>query len=728
MAQAGNLSIKVALELAEMRKDIARVSSDLEKATSKWSNDIQKFGTTAKGVFTGAFAADAAMRVLTSVSAAITQTIEDVNNMANAAKRASVDFQSWQVIEQVAAGVNISVESMAKGVDELNKTLGQINAGGGKKAAEALDRIGLSASELQKMKVSDRLRAVVDALNKVGDPADRAAIGAQIFRKAYNDLIPVVQEGGAAFDKAAEDMKKFGLAITDEAAGGITEFKNATDLLKKSVSAALANAIAPFLSALTPLIKYLAESTKNTGLLAAAMTPLIITFKGVVSAIIAVGGAFKALSEIVSGVAQIVGIGIGKIATDVGTLRDLFTGEIGLGEALDRFKSNASKAMADTVTTIKDSVRDAGGELARAGAAIKDVIVATPTALAAIPEAFTPLEPVLAKVKDKAEKAAKAVKDVKTESEKLQEQLAQAQRELEVAQARAAGATEAELRALTVKGEAYADIKLQILETKAATDAYNDAARQAKEDADAFTDATNEWLVAQRRANGESEETILRWRAIAEGWSDARLQAELLKVKIEEINEAEKKRKETQEETKQFWTDFGNLAGQALADIATGTKSASEAMKAFVIQLAAAVIQAQLLKLLGLGSGVPNLGGVRAARGAWFGPGGVSHFAQGGVFHSPTRFAYGGGRTGVLGEAGPEAIMPLTKVGGRLGVSATPGKVEVHNYGAVVDVQQDHDRTKIIVKAVRDQLAGDILRGGNPFSTALERTYPGVRR
>jgi tape measure domain-containing protein len=49
-------------------------------------------------------------------------------------------------------------------------------------------------------------------------------------------------------------------------------------------------------------------------------------------------------------------------------------------------------------------------------------------------------------------------------------------------------------------------------------------------------------------------------------------------------------------------------------------------------------------------------------------------FARGGVFDSPVMFPMAGGRTGLMGEAGPEAIMPLDRgPDGRLGVRANGG-------------------------------------------------------
>lgn len=53
-------------------------------------------------------------------------------------------------------------------------------------------------------------------------------------------------------------------------------------------------------------------------------------------------------------------------------------------------------------------------------------------------------------------------------------------------------------------------------------------------------------------------------------------------------------------------------------------------------------------------------------------------FARGGVVATPTTFPMAGGRTGIAGERGPEAIMPLTRgPDGRLGVAAQGAGVTI---------------------------------------------------
>jgi hypothetical protein len=63
------------------------------------------------------------------------------------------------------------------------------------------------------------------------------------------------------------------------------------------------------------------------------------------------------------------------------------------------------------------------------------------------------------------------------------------------------------------------------------------------------------------------------------------------------------------------------------------------------------------------------------ADGAGFAQGRVMPFASGGIISGPTRFAMRNG-TGLMGEAGPEAIMPLARgADGKLGVRGGGGSV-----------------------------------------------------
>ena len=96
------------------------------------------------------------------------------------------------------------------------------------------------------------------------------------------------------------------------------------------------------------------------------------------------------------------------------------------------------------------------------------------------------------------------------------------------------------------------------------------------------------------------------------------------------------------------------------------------------------------------GGGAPSL--PHYAKGGAFNAGNVIPFANGGIVGSPTMFGMSGGRTGLMGEAGPEAIMPLKRGSdGKLGVEGG-GNVTVHqtfNFSA----NGDESVKKIIAQA-----------------------------
>jgi TP901 family phage tail tape measure protein len=92
------------------------------------------------------------------------------------------------------------------------------------------------------------------------------------------------------------------------------------------------------------------------------------------------------------------------------------------------------------------------------------------------------------------------------------------------------------------------------------------------------------------------------------------------------------------------------------------------------------------------------------AKGGAFQNGNVVAFADGGVVNRPTNFAMSGGRLGLMGEAGAEAIMPLSRgKDGKLGVKAEGGgsTVIINN---PVFLSGDENVARQFVKSIEDQL------------------------
>jgi hypothetical protein len=123
--------------------------------------------------------------------------------------------------------------------------------------------------------------------------------------------------------------------------------------------------------------------------------------------------------------------------------------------------------------------------------------------------------------------------------------------------------------------------------------------------------------------------------------------------------------------------------------IVEGGKTAGEVVEQLGKKLLAMALQESVFRLFamlmpgtfGAGGFIPLIGN---ANGNAFGGGRIIPFARGGVVSGPTLFPMRGA-TGMMGEAGPEAIMPLTRIAGKLGVAAAGGgaaqvDVQVNNY------------------------------------------------
>lgn len=131
----------------------------------------------------------------------------------------------------------------------------------------------------------------------------------------------------------------------------------------------------------------------------------------------------------------------------------------------------------------------------------------------------------------------------------------------------------------------------------------------------------------------------------------------------------------TNREMSRLGRSFGSDLRRAFDGVVFGGQSLSEALQGLAQDMSAAVY-ATAMKPVQNALGSALAGGLNSLTAGLFGGAGgfadtrVQPFAKGGVITGPTLFPMRGG-TGLMGEAGPEAVMPLTRgADGRLGVQA----------------------------------------------------------
>jgi lambda family phage tail tape measure protein len=118
-----------------------------------------------------------------------------------------------------------------------------------------------------------------------------------------------------------------------------------------------------------------------------------------------------------------------------------------------------------------------------------------------------------------------------------------------------------------------------------------------------------------------------------------------------------------------------------------------------------------------------SIPGMAFAYGGVFAKNNVVPFAMGGIVDKPTLFPFangGAGRLGLMGEAGPEAIMPLRRLpSGRLGVEAGGGGSGTTNVTVNVDAsgskaQGDSAKSEQLGRAVSQAVQDELLKQKRP--------------
>jgi hypothetical protein len=757
-AKAGRLQIQLELEVAALRRDLAAVNTQLQRNAADWKRSVDSFGQGFKDAFK--FAGVAAS--LAAIGGAIKHTLDEMSRITDESVKIADTAENFQKLEFAANQVGVSMEDVTKSINRLQMELGQMRTGGAKGAAQALADIGLTLKDLEGLSPAEAFIKVSGALGEVDDHARLAADGAAIFSKGWQTTLPLMKLG----EQGMRDLAAQAPIMSNAAVAAGDDFGDAMDKMKSAITALIAQGLAPVLPYLTAFATQATsagDAAEDSGTQFDGMTTAL---QGIAQWVNGVVVVFKIAGEVLVTFGRTVGSVASAAIQLFGAIGDAqkmgldpttwFSDEArtgllnrvkGIGAALSdtfadiRDDSAANlKAIFDQAARTRDALVNAGrpppaatgteaADAARAreqaAAEAEDAAKRQVAAAKAAADAAKRNAAEQAKI---AKDAAQAIADQRQRLEDLSAAIAKedAQKrtltdaELELAAARriANGESEQSVELWKLGEEhasAYEIAAAKVGQTTAELQAINERNAAATR---ALTEANIDLEVAMRLGRGESEESVRAWEDYARGLTATEIQ-------LRNTRDATDAQRAATEESRRTAEQYGQMIGAGVADIFTamteGSEQAEQAVARLIQQLLTAIITAQVLKAFNIGTGTPQAKG-----GAW--SQGYQLFAQGGIVAGPTAFSFAGGRMGVMGEAGPEAIMPLKRgVDGKLGV-AGGASVQVFNYaGADVSVQQDEERLRIVVDRVRKTIAGDISRGGNSVASALERAYS-VRR
>lgn len=640
---------------------------------------------------------------LTAMGAFVRSVSSGIDRMNDLKDATGASIENISALEDTAKRTGSSFETVEASLIKLNSVLK--DASPGSEQAKVLASIGLSAEELKRIDPAEALLKTAKALNGYADDGNKARLTQYLFGKSLKDTAPFLKDlaekgelVATTTTRQAEEAEKFNKQLA--------EFR----VNSENAARAITMTLVPALNELYNRIK------DNGGLGASAAASLRVD---------AVSFAKRDLEMLEANIAE-----KGRIAADIKEAMDKDR-KNNLPENRAYVQAYAAakaelKLLQDQAVASSEALKSVADKLAppfmdvysnerdrRSKPSTKDVSLLTAKPESAAEREQKNYEALLKTVQERLDLSSEELRLGRelTEDEKFRTQVTAAL----LAKKLDPGHQKVIER---IRDEAVENIKLNFQRAEGlrltARDTQETANRAQALDAEVrLLREQNEEIglsasLLEKLKLSRSAEVIAREQErliILAGFGLGKLEQQQLQANIDLLRELLKLRTEGRAKSDEIASDPTRGAKAAIDDylktversgdatrdaFANSLKGAEDALVSFfqtgkldaakfADSVIAEILRISLVRPL-IGEAAKFIGsflGIKgfADGGAFLSSGEVRAFATGGVFNEPTYFKYGGGKhAGVLGEAGPEAIMPLARgAGGELGIISHGG-------------------------------------------------------
>lgn len=642
------LSIDIVAKLASLEEGMSKATRVAEKNAAAIEARYQRMGAAVRavgGALAGAFTATALIGFVRDA----VNGIDALNDLKDAT---GASIEKLSGLEDVALRTGTSVESMGALLIKFNKTLS--DAKPGSEAAGIFKALGLDVEKLKAIDPAEALRRVAVALAGFADGGDKARAVQELFGKSVREAAPFLNE--------LAKQGQLNATVTTQQAEAAERFNQQLASLQKNST----DAARSIVSDLIPALEDIVTSLNQRGVL----------------------GALEAFDRFVKDVntrnqnlvTNLFGVPTG--AEDIKRAIAGIQAQIKAGGPINQYAIQQLEVLEKRLAAVRAvSAPKAGG-----GRGFINPDEVTPPPL---PQIKLPNEP-------KQASAAKGQIDDNTRA------LAQYVAQLERERGAIADLSDEQkalnfLKTIGTTGE-IPQVRELVLGLAAQNDQLKDQADLRKLQISAEKELESQRTDAQRNLANLIEQTPVRQferlvdltgeldEAFRTGRVGSTQYAQALKLIDDALAQLKGKGKSLADEQKDAnkalaATIQGTLGASTLAVVRGDFKSIASLWGDMIQQMLAEALAAKLGRaLLGDVANTGSFGGAVGGLLSLFGfakggafDGGVQAFAQGGVVGSPTLFKFAGG-AGLMGEAGPEAIMPLRRGrDGKLGVAAAGG-------------------------------------------------------
>ena len=239
---------------------------------------------------------------LAVASKTFAQTGDQIQKMA---LRTSFSTEALSELKFALEQSGSSIEGLEKGVRRMQSFI-QDGRDGLTETTRALDSLGVSVSDFEKLNSEQAFELLAMALANVEDEITQAALAQDIFGRSGTALLPLLAQGADGIERLKEQAHELGIVFDQEAANKAArlidaqnEMRQATIGLQIAFAENLAPALSTMLEVMGRVTAGISEFVENNRGLATALGILI----GVLgTALVAIGAIGLAIPPLVTGV------------------------------------------------------------------------------------------------------------------------------------------------------------------------------------------------------------------------------------------------------------------------------------------------------------------------------------------------------------------------------------------------------------------------------------------
>lgn len=225
MTNLDSLIVEIRADLSDIKKNMKNAVKTVKESSSRIEKSSQTMAAGFNKVRVAAIAAAAGIIYMGK------QTLTEVDRIQKLGIRLDETTENLSRMKFVAEQSGIEFNTLAMAFQRMRRRVSEAAKGTGE-AKDALKELGLSATQLNQMSVTEQFMRVTEAMNGVKNGADKTRLSMKLFDSEGVALIQIMNQGTQAMKQLAAETPN---VITQADADRIATFNDNMNVLKKNI-------------------------------------------------------------------------------------------------------------------------------------------------------------------------------------------------------------------------------------------------------------------------------------------------------------------------------------------------------------------------------------------------------------------------------------------------------------------------------------------------------------